>query len=97
MVPYKEHVVWDHQTHRLGYSSPYIHTPCLRIFDQQFKFYIDVYSFEEVSAERAQKLDAKGRILLPPDYHFDQPLVCNQEGLDPSGAIRDSYLTAHDS
>ena len=84
-VPDKKHLVWDHQQSRFGYSSPYLHMPCLRIFDQRFHFYIDVYSYEEVPVEKARELHRRKAILLPPDYTFDEPLLCNLEGLDKDG------------
>jgi len=87
VVPYKQHVVWDHQTHSLGYSDSHIHMPCLRIFDWEFTFYIDVYSYREVSVEEANQLQHKGKILLPTSYPREggdqHPLVCNAEGLKP--------------
>jgi len=95
VVPHKRHLVYDHQLKKLTMSSPYLHLPCLRIFDQIERFYVDVYSFEVVSAQRARALHQKQQILLPPGYNFEQSLVCNGEGLDPEGTTA-AAVTGYD-
>eukprot|EP00937_MAST-01D_sp_MAST-1D-sp2_P000303 g303.t1 len=94
-IAVKEQLTWDHQEKRLGYSNPYITTPCLRVYDRALHHFVDVYFYNRISKETARAAPA-GTYNLPPRYAFERDLVCNIEGTDPKefypGGCRDVGL-----
>lgn len=91
-ISVKEYLTWDHQEKRLRYSSPYISTPCLRVYDRALHHFVDVYWYNRISKEEARAAPT-GTYNLPPRYAFERDLVCDVEGTDPEqfypGGCRD--------
>lgn len=95
----KEHLVYDHQVKewwkRLKYSDPYLHTPCLRVYDKGHVHFVDVYWFRRITAAQARGAP-QGTYNIPPRYDFKHDLLCNNEGLESDefypGGCRDTAL-----
>lgn len=82
-IPQKVKLTWDDQSKSLGYSSGYMSTVCLRVYDRELAYFVDVYWFQRVTKE-AVKAAPSGTFNLPIGYSADKDLLCNAEGLDKS-------------
>ena len=80
-IPQKVKLTWDDQTKSLGWSSGYMSTVCLRVYDRELTYFVDVYWYQKVTKEEAKAAPA-GSLNLPRGYAFKKDLVCNNEGLD---------------
>lgn len=58
-----------------------LHTPCMRIVDPIRQTSIDIYPFSHIATNSARELDKQQNIILPPNYKFEEALLC----LDDSG------------
>jgi len=88
-IAQKVKMTWDDQTRRVGYSSGYMSTPCLRVYDASLKYFVDIYWYKSISAEQVRAAP-EGSLRLPNGYtgsnagYDGEDLICNAEGLEQS-------------
>lgn len=87
----------------LGHDG-YLHKPCIRVYDQQMKYYIDMdtyytFSYGEIHEKNREQLSAGlSHIDIPSNYtQQDGNILCNDEGFkadseDPGGCRLESWL-----
>jgi len=74
---------------RWGYS-PYLHTPCIRIYDQNDAYYVDLYWYK-----RLTETQARNQSVDLPSLYVGGEVLCNDEGFNhdmPGGCRQASSL-----
>lgn len=83
-VPQKENKL-------LGYDA-FMHMTCARIYDADYKYYVDLYWYKRLTYTEAQAEAAKAQatntpFLMPPGYtESDGDLLCNLEAWEPDNS-----------
>lgn len=79
-IPHKVKLTYDTENHYFYWSDPYMHDPCIRIYDTyDISIWVDIYWYVELSVKDVGA--AYQRILIPPNYDWNSSLLCCSEGL----------------
>ncbi|GLD96318.1 hypothetical protein PINS_up005001 [Pythium insidiosum] len=79
-IPHKVKLTYDTENHHFYWSDPYMHDPCIRVYDAtDVSTWVDVYWYVELTDREvaAQRHD----VLIPPGYDWNSSLLCCSEGL----------------
>ncbi|DAZ97665.1 TPA: hypothetical protein N0F65_009666 [Lagenidium giganteum] len=79
-IPHKVKLTYDTENHYFYWSDPHLHDPCIRVYDAaDVSTWVDIYWYAEFDV--TQVAANRERMLVPPDYDWNQSLVCCSEGL----------------
>lgn len=81
-IQHKSKLTYDTENHHFYWSDPYLHDPCIRIYDQSdLGTWVDIYWYAKYSAASARSSQRENALLLPPSYDFQDDLICCAEGI----------------
>jgi hypothetical protein len=79
-IAHKVKLTYDTENHHFYWSDPYMHDPCIRVYDtSDVSTWVDIYWYVELDVRTIAA--QRENVLIPPGYDWNSSLLCCSEGL----------------